>query len=48
VLLELSKVKQRYEAVLAVIRDGLKITEVAEKFGMAPGHPLCLALSLRG
>jgi transposase len=26
------KVEQRYDAVLAVIRDGMRITEVAEKF----------------
>lgn len=33
-LRELSKVEQRYDAVLAVIRDGMRITEVAEKFGV--------------
>ena len=33
-LKELSKVEQRYDAVVAVLRDGLKITEVAEKFGV--------------
>jgi transposase InsO family protein len=30
----MSKVEQRYDAVVAVIRDGLKVTEVAEKFGV--------------
>jgi transposase InsO family protein len=33
-LKELSKVEQRYDAVVAVIRDGLAVTEVAEKFGV--------------
>ena len=33
-LRELSKVEQRYDAVLAVIRDGMPITEVAEAFGV--------------
>lgn len=33
-LKELSKVEQRYDAVLAVIRDGMRVTEVAEKFGV--------------
>jgi transposase InsO family protein len=32
--MELSKVEQRYEAVLAVIRDGLSVTEVAQAFGV--------------
>jgi transposase len=31
-LKELSKVEQRYDAVLAVIRDGMTVNEVAEKF----------------
>jgi transposase InsO family protein len=35
VLLELSKVEQRYDAVVAVIRDGLTVTEVAEKFAIS-------------
>ena len=26
--------EQRYDAVLAVIREGMRITEVAEKFGV--------------
>jgi len=34
VLKELSKVEQRYEAVLGVIRDGLRVTEVAEAIGV--------------
>jgi transposase InsO family protein len=33
-LRELSKVEQRYDGVLAVIRDGRRVTEVAEKFGV--------------
>jgi transposase len=35
VLVELTKVEQRYDAVLAVIRDGLQVREVAEKFGVS-------------
>jgi transposase InsO family protein len=31
---ELSKVEQRYDAVLAVMRDGMRVTEVAEKYGV--------------
>jgi transposase len=33
-LKELSKVEQRYDAVLAVIRDGMRVVEVAEKPGV--------------
>ena len=33
-LKELSKVEQRYDAVLAVIREGMRVSEVAEKFGV--------------
>jgi transposase len=33
-LRELSKVEQRYDAVLAVIPEGMRVTEVAEKFGV--------------
>jgi len=33
-LKELSKVDQRYDAVLAVIRSGMRVTEVAEKYGV--------------
>ena len=33
-LRELSKVEQRYDAVLAVIREGMRVTEVAEKYGV--------------
>jgi transposase InsO family protein len=33
-LKELSKVEQRYDAVLAVIRDGMRVVEVAEKLGV--------------
>jgi transposase InsO family protein len=35
VLVEISKVEQRYDAVLAVIRDGLTVTEVAQAFGVS-------------
>jgi transposase-like protein len=34
-LLELSVVEQRYQAVLAVIRDGVPIVEVAGRFGVS-------------
>lgn len=33
-LRELGKVEQRYDAVVAVIRDGMRVSEVAEKFGV--------------
>jgi transposase InsO family protein len=32
---ELSKMEQRYDAVLGVIRDGFSVTEVAKKFGVS-------------
>jgi len=35
ILKEISKLEQRYEAVLSVIRDGLSVTETAEKFGVS-------------
>ncbi len=35
-LRELSKVEQRHDAVLAVVRDGMRVTEVAEKYGVGP------------
>jgi len=35
VLVELSKVEQRYDAVTAVIRDGMTVTEVAQAFGVS-------------
>ena len=34
-LWELSKMEQRYDAVLGVIRDGFSVTEVAAKFGVS-------------
>jgi transposase InsO family protein len=34
-LKELSKMEQRYDAVVAVIRDGLSVSEVAEKIGVS-------------
>ena len=34
-LVELSVVEQRYQAVLAVIRDGVPIVEVASRFGVS-------------
>ena len=33
--MELSKMEQRYDAVVAVIRDGLTVTEAVEKFGVS-------------
>jgi transposase InsO family protein len=35
VLVELTKMEQRYDAVLAVIRDGFSVKEVADKFGVS-------------
>jgi len=35
VLMELSRVEQRYDAVVAVIRDGLTVTEVAARTQIA-------------
>lgn len=46
-LLEISKLEQRYEAVLGVIRDGLDVTEVAEAYGVSRPEPPHLALPLR-
>ena len=37
--MELSKMQQRYDAVLGVIRDGLTVTEVAEAYGLR-GHQM--------
>ena len=34
-LVELSVVEQRYQAVLAVIRDGVPVVEVANRFGVS-------------
>jgi transposase len=34
-LVELSVMEQRYQAVMAVIQDGWKITEVAQRLGVA-------------
>ena len=34
-LMELSKMEQRYQAVMAVQVDGLTVTEVADKFGVS-------------
>jgi transposase-like protein len=34
-LVELSVVEQRYQAVLAVIRDGVAVVEVARRFGIS-------------
>ena len=34
-LVELSKMEQRYDAVLGVIRDGYSVREVAEAFGVS-------------
>jgi transposase InsO family protein len=35
VLLELSVVEQRYDAVMEVLRDGLTVTEVADRYGVS-------------
>jgi transposase len=35
VLVEISKMQQRYDAVLSVIRDGLTITEAAQTYGVS-------------
>jgi len=35
VIKELTKVEQRYDAVVAVIRDGMTVTEAAEKYGVS-------------
>jgi transposase-like protein len=35
VLVELSVMEQRYEAVMAVIRDGWQVTEVARRLGVS-------------
>ena len=34
-LLELSVVEQRYQAVLAVIRDGVSVVDFAQRFGIS-------------
>ena len=34
-LVEISVVDQRYQAVMAVLQDGWKVSEVAEHFGVA-------------
>ena len=53
-LLELSVVEQRYQAVLAGIRDGVPIEEVARRFGVSrqaihrsPKRGWCLKGTLR-
>lgn len=33
-LVELSVVEQRYQAVMEILQDGLKVTEVAERYGV--------------
>jgi len=44
VLVELSVMEQRYQAVLAVVQDGWKVVEVAERLGVgrtaAPTRPM--------
>ena len=34
-LVELSVMEQRYQAVMAVVQDGWKVTEVADRLGVA-------------
>lgn len=45
-LKELSKMEQRYQAVMCVLVDGLLVTEVAEKFGVSVRRctPGCAAM----
>ena len=39
-LVELSVMEQRYQAVLAVVQDGWKVIEVADRLGcLAPDRP---------
>ena len=45
-LRELSVAEQRYQAVLAVIEDGLPVTEAAAKFGVTPADAACVAVPL--
>jgi hypothetical protein len=45
VLVELSVMEQRYQAVLAVVQDGWKVVEVADRLGVSgkpstPGSPV--------
>ena len=49
-LVELSKMEQRYQAVMAVQVDGLTVTEVAEKFGVSRQtvHAGCAAMRQGG
>src|SRR5579872_1953786 len=35
VLVELTKMEQRYDAVMGVIRDDFNVTEIAEKYGVS-------------
>jgi transposase len=35
VLVEISVMEQRYEAVMAVVQDGWKVTEVADRLGVS-------------
>jgi hypothetical protein len=35
VVVELSVMEQRYQAVMAVVQDGWKVTEVADRLGVA-------------
>jgi transposase len=35
VLMEISKMEQRYDAVIGVMRDGFTVTEAAQKFGVS-------------
>lgn len=38
-LWESSKMEQRYDAVLGVLRDGFSVTEVAQNCGLDRGAP---------
>jgi hypothetical protein len=50
VLLELTVVEQRFNAVMEVIRDGLKVIEVADRYGSAarPSMAGCAAMPPAG
>ena len=49
-LVELSVMEQRYQAVLAVIRDGVPIVEVVRRFGVSRQsvHPWLLRYEVSG
>jgi hypothetical protein len=48
VLVELSKMEQRYDAVMGVIRDDFSVTEIAEKCEVPSERGIYRALVRRG